>query len=183
MKIGRLLSIATSLLIILTLFAGCRQEATLKIAASDENVQSKNLFDLKLYSDKQIYKVDEKISIWATIEYTGDSSEIKIWHGEPYLVFSITDGKDFNLEGVVLDILKSTTLKKGTIYRHGFIKSGGYSADDPNAGFWKKFFEEKDLYLPEGEYTIKVSSAFSLTQDVLESEYHKSAEIKIKVKS
>jgi len=66
------------------------------------------LFELKVYSDKQVYKTRDKIKIWATLEYIGDKSEIKIWHGEPYIIYSITNGKDFNLDGLRHMILKST---------------------------------------------------------------------------
>jgi hypothetical protein len=180
-KIAKLLSLITSFLMVLSLLAGCQQKPALKVTDAGEEVPDKKMFDLKLYSDKQTYKPDEKINIWATLEYIGDTDEIKIWSGDPYLVYSITDGKDFNLDTIVSDILKSTTLKKGIVYRDNYIKSGGYSTDAPDADFWKKFFEEKDLYLPEGEYTIKVSCAFSLTQAVVGSEYHQSADMKINV--
>lgn len=151
--------------------------------ASSNNSSSTDgkLFGLKLYSDKQEYKPTEKINIWSTLEYTGDDIEIQIWHGDPCLIYTISDGKDFNLVGNVDEILKSTILQKGRIYKNYYEKSGGYAAEDPRAGFWKKFFAEKDLYLPPGEYEIKVSTAFSLNSEVAGSEYRQSAEIKIKV--
>ena len=139
------------------------------------------LFQLNLYSDKQTYKTNEKIKIWATFEYVGNSKNIKIWHSDPYISFTISDGKDFNIGGVFHDILASTVLEKGKLCKFDYVKSGGYSADDPKADYWKKYFEEKDLYLPKGEYSIKVSGAFSLTEDTERSKSNLIKELKIKV--
>lgn len=139
------------------------------------------IFKLDIYSDKKEYKATEKINIWSTLEYIGEDIEIQIWHGDPYLIYTISDGKDFNLQGGVDEILKSTILQKGRIYRNYYQKSGGYAAEDPRADFWKKFFAEKDLYLPPGEYTIKVSTGFSLKKNITGSEYTQSAMIKIRV--
>lgn len=72
--------------------------------------------------------------------------------------------KDFNTGGAFDEILATTELEKWQLYRFNYYKSGGFAAEDPKAEFWKKFYEEKDLYLPEGEYTVKVSTAFSLTR-------------------
>lgn len=136
---------------------------------STEKVQDYNeVFELNLFSDKEIYKTTDKIKIWATLKYVGSDSQIKIWHGDPYISFTITDGKDFNTGGFFHDILTSTVLIKDKLYTFDYAKSGGYSADDIDADFWEKFYKEKDLYLPEGEYRVKVSGAFSLHESMKE---------------
>lgn len=48
--------------------------------------------------------------------------------------------------------------------------------------FRKKFYTEKDLYLHESEYTVKVSTAFSLTEDPMKNGSSLSKEYKIVVK-
>jgi hypothetical protein len=141
------------------------------------------LFELNLYSDKHTYKTKDKIKIWATLKYIGNNSQVKVWHGDPYVSFSITDGKSFETGGVFLDILTSTILDKDKLYTFDYVKSGGYSEDDPNSAYLKKFYQEKDLYLPEGEYTIKVGGAFSLNQDTEKSKSNLIREIKIKVEN
>ena len=140
------------------------------------------LFELNLYSDKTTYQTTDKIKIWATLKYIGEDSQIKIWHGIPYISFFISDGKDFDIGGLIETILTSTELEKGKFYHFDYSKNGGFSADDPKAEFWKKFYAEKDLYLPEGEYTIKVATAFSLTEKSGENESSLSKEFKIVVK-
>ncbi len=137
------------------------------------------LFELNLYTDKQTYKTTDKIKIWATLKYIGNDNHIKIWHSNPYISFTITDGKKFETGGIFDDVLTSTILVKDKLYKYDYVKTGGYSEDDTNVDYWKKFYQEKDLYLPEGEYIIKVGGAFSLTEDIEQSNLID--EVKIKV--
>jgi len=154
----------------------CLSGCTVSISALDPEVSApeqpvnsvncaQNGFEMNLYSDKSVYKAMDIINIWATLQYVSDGDEITIWHGDPYMVFSITDGKDFNMDGMVEDILTSTVLEKDKLYHFDFHKSGGWSADDPNADFWDRFYQEKDLRLPVGEYTVTLRGAFSLSMD------------------
>ena len=151
-------------------------------AESTENVQDYNkLFELNLYSDKQKYKTTDKIKIWATLKYIGDNGQIRIWHVLPDISFSITDGKTFKTDEFFITISTSTVLVKGELYKFNYVKSGGYSADDPNADFWKKFYQEKNLHLPKGEYTVKVGGAFSIFEDTEKSYSNLVKEIKITI--
>jgi hypothetical protein len=151
---------------------------------STKNEQDYNkLFELNLYSDKQKYKTTDKIKIWATLKYIGQDSQIKIWHSNPYISFTITDGKKFNTGGFSDDILTTTILVKDKLYRFDYTKSGGFSADDSNADYWKKFYQEKDLHLPEGEYTVKVGGAFFLNENPQKSKSNLVKELKIKVEN
>lgn len=141
----------------------------------------KNGFEMNLFSNKEAYKSTETIQIWATLKYIGNDDIITIWHGDPYMVFSITDGKDFNSGGFVYTILTSTVLEKDETYRFDYKKSGGWSADDPSADFWENFYEEKDLILPVGEYTIAVRGDFSLSEEVVDSRSELLCELNITV--
>lgn len=147
-----------------------------------QNEQDYNkLFELNLYSDKSTYKTTDKIKIWATLKYIGSENQITIWHGNPYISFTITDGKNFNTGGIFDDILTSTTLEKDKLYKFDYVKSGGYSADDVDADYWGNFYKEKDLYLPKGDYIIGTGGAFSLIQDTEKSKSNLVKELKIKV--
>lgn len=181
-----------SLLTIFVLMTGCKSEDVVTVAEPENTVQGleeqektvqdyNKLFELKLYSDKEIYKTTDKIKIWATLKYIGNHNQIKIWHGDPYISFYISDGKEFDIGGIVHTILTSTMLEKDKLYTFDYSKNGGYSEDDPKADFWKEFYSEKDLYLPEGEYSVRVGGAFSLTEDTEKSKSNLSEELKIKV--
>ena len=140
-----------------------------------------NGFEMRLYSDRAVYKTTDAIKVWATLQYVGDGDTVTIWHGEPYMVFSITDGKNFNSGGSILTVLTSTVLKQGKLYRFDYQKSGGWDAGGPDAAFWENFYREKELRLPAGEYTISVDGWFSLTDAVIGSESGLRCELKILV--
>ena len=178
-----------ALLIFGAIFVGCNRVSP-PAASSSTGEQgessascTENGFEMRLYSDKQVYKSAETIKIWATLAYVGDDDTVTIWHGDPYMRFSITDGGDFNADGVSHTILTSTVLKKGELYRFDYEKSGGWSADDPDAAFWEAFYQEEDLYLPAGEYTITVRGAFSLDENVADSQSGLLCELRIKVEA
>ena len=165
--------------------AGCGTTGPAEDPGSEIDLNSAecraNGFEMALFSDNTVYKTTDIIQIWATLAYTGPEDTVTIWHGIPYISFSITDGKDFNVEGLTLTVLASTVLNKGEVYRHDYEKSGGYGEDDPDADFWRAFYAEKDLILPPGAYTISAGGAFSLTETVTDSPSGLLCELKINV--
>jgi hypothetical protein len=122
-----------------------------------------DVFEMNLFSDKEVYKTTDTIQIWATLEYTGNNDTIKIWHGIPYMSFVITDGKNFTTGGMSQTILTSSILEKGEIYYFDYKKSGAWDPANPDASFWENFYNEKDLFLPAGEYTVILKGDFYLT--------------------
>lgn len=146
------------------------------------NTCTANDFVLKLFADKASYTTDEPIQIRATLEYVGEKDTFTIWHGIPYISFSLTDGADFNVDGMILTVLTSTELNRGEVYEFDYVKSGGFSADDPNAEFWENFYQEEDLKLPVGIYTVTVRGAFSLSEDVVNDDSGLSCQLQIEVK-
>ena len=127
--------------------------------ASDEN------FLVKTYIKKLQFKESEEIDIYSTIEYIGEKDKIEIWSGEPYLHHMIYKNGAVFTGGFTLNMLKKTELKKGEIYTILFSKSGGFSEDDPDADFWRDFYSEKTLKLPEGEYTFSAITSFTLDKE------------------
>ena len=146
---------------------------------------SYNDFIMTLNSDRHTYSTADVISIWGTLAYVGDYDRIEIWHGCPFMIFSISGGDELDfgmaLGGAVSEILVSSVLERGIVYHFVYQKSGGWSADDPNAAFWEAFFSEADLLLPVGEYVITLSGGFSLSEQVLGSESGLRAELNIRV--
>jgi hypothetical protein len=135
---------------------------------------------MNLFTDKAVYKTTDAIHIWATLEYIGKGDTIQIWHGIPYMDFFITDGKEFNLSSISLSVLTSSILEKGEVYHFDYGKSGAWDPNGPDAGFWENFYNEKDLFLPAGEYTITLKSQFYLSEN-LEGDSGLKCELKIEV--
>jgi len=134
-----------------------------------------NDFIMTLNSDKNSYSTTDVINIWGTLEYIGDKDEVTIFHGCPFMHFSISGGFDeYDFDSALgafqADVLVSSTLEKGKVYHFDYVKSGGWDGDSPDAAFWKNFFSEEDLLLPKGEYTITLTGAFGFTENVVESD-------------
>ena len=142
---------------------------------------TKNDFRLKLYADNSVYNTDDTIQLWATLEYVGNQDAITIWHGDPYIVFSITDGADFNSTGNVYNILTSTELKKGELYHFDYVKSGIWDTNGLDTDFWENFYQEEDLKFPAGTYTVSVDGDFYLSEDIPSAEKGPSCELQITV--
>jgi hypothetical protein len=150
-------------------FASCASIPEQATTLAPVQTDYRENFELYLYTDKQTYTQSDKIHIWSTLQYTGSEDSIQIWHSIPYIVFKITDGKEFTICTPTQDYRKTTILKKNQLYTFEYVKSGAYDNDSPSAPFWRSFFAEKDLHLPAGEYTITVQGNFSVSQDLLES--------------
>ena len=123
-----------------------------------------NDFIMTLNSDRHVYSTEDVITIWGTIEYTGDGDTVEIWHGCPIMSFHISGGGygftvDDHLGGVVLQIQMSSTLERGRVYHFMYRKSGLFTPGEP---FWEDFFAQEDFRLPAGEYRINLRGEFSL---------------------
>lgn len=171
------------ILIAVLILAGCslseadqevKDMEPLVFTARDEN------FQVKTYINKLEFEENEEIKVYSTIEYIGENDDISIWSGDPYFHHLIHNGQEYINEGVVLDILKETVLKKGEIYTIPFAKSGGFDQNDPDAEFWEQYFSEKELKLPGGDYSFMPVTDFSLGMDQKEKVTLKT-EFKVKV--
>ncbi len=129
-------------------------------------------FEMKLNITKTKFKVGEPIVYSASLTYIGNSEWILIWGGHTYILFFVTDGRKIKMDGANTAELTATKLNRGETHDFPFFKSGGYSSNDPYAGFWKKFYAEKDLLLPAGTYLITAICGFSLTEKVVDSHYN-----------
>lgn len=120
-------------------------------------------FELKLYADKTNYTTSEPIQIWATFKYTGGDKVITIGHAMDYLGFSIfqADGP-LAFMGAMPTPYLTSTINRDVVYRKDYIKSIGYSSNDPYADVYRKFLEGDEVYLPPGIYKVTAEAHFDL---------------------
>lgn len=166
-------------------FTACGEKAKEKEKETPSSIAvstKDELFELKMYIDKDTYAHDEIVNCYATIEYIGEEDSISVYSSDPLVGFSLKDDKYFDGGYNVNDVLMTTTFEKGKLVRFDFAKSGGWTDDDPNADFYKKFFSEKELILPTGTYEISATIACSFNiNDVLNSQYKNSVSAYITV--
>jgi hypothetical protein len=124
-------------------------------------------FALNLFTDKSVYKTTDIINIWANFEFFGGGTDtLKIFHGDPYLSFTVYDGETYWSSGMIIDVMMSTVIEKGAVYRFDHVKSGGWSASAPDADFWREFFTgSPDFRLPAGEYFVQAYAEFSTSDE------------------
>jgi hypothetical protein len=149
---------------LLCLTAGCHADVSAGSNAVQASQASDGNFIFTLYTDKNTYDRNDQIKIWATLAYIGENEQATVWHDIPCVNFRISDGKKFDADGVFELVFTSTVFEKGKFYTFNYVKSGGYDADAPDAAFWKRFYDQKELVLPKGVYSITAVGSFSLAQ-------------------
>ncbi len=151
-------------------------EYKVELSSKDE------LFELKLYLDKDTYTKDEVINCYATLEYIGDEESITVYSGKPLVGFSLKDIKYFDGLILYLELLMPTTLTKGEVIRYDYVKSGGWEEDEADADFYREFYAAKELKLPVGTYEVTVALNCSFdSKDVLNSNYNNKVSASITV--
>lgn len=139
-------------------------------------------FEIKLYTDKQDYKEGEPVTCYATVEYVGEGDSVTIYSSDPLVGFGLKDDKYFDGKYVVDDVLITTQFNKGEPVTYEFVKSGSWSSDDKNAEFYERFYNEKQLILPPGDYVITAAiNGFFDKDDYEGSKYSLSANVNIRV--
>ncbi len=137
---------------LLLLAAGC---GTLLLGEKTD-INSDGVFEIRIETDKAAYTADEAIACHATVKYVGGAESITIYSSDPLVGFGVTGGR-FDGTYAVNDVLKSTTFKKGEPVRFDFIKTGGFAAEDDDAAFWERWFDEPAFLLPAGQYEISAT--------------------------
>ncbi|MBM7564919.1 hypothetical protein [Paenibacillus sacheonensis] len=123
-------------------------------------------FELELNMERTTYKKGEPIEASASVTYVGDQPNITVYGAKSFLVFTIHDGKDFNMDGASTAERAPTEFIQGRTITEPFAKSGGYGEDDPDADYWRAFYNEKELILPPGRYVLEAIVSFDLSEEV-----------------
>lgn len=120
-------------------------------------------FTLTITTDNSVYAADEEITCEALLTYTG-SEETTVYSSSPLVAFGIEGGL-FDGGFAREDMLMSTAFAPGEEKVLPFQKSGGWSADDPNADYFEAFYADSALVLPPGEYTLSAVMEYSTDEN------------------
>ena len=117
-------------------------------------------FRLALAVASDTFDAGQPIGIDATLTYEGPAERATVWASGSGVV-------SFGLRQLDGDLGMGAAMT-GDCAVHEFVrmdpvaipytKSGGYSADDPNAGFYRAFFADQILRLPAGTWRITANA-------------------------
>ncbi len=83
------------------LFVGCSSsEKNIITNQAPFSINEDEMFRFALYIDRVVYREDEEIDFYTSFEYVGKNKEISIRHGDPLVIYTITDDMNFNTRGI-----------------------------------------------------------------------------------
>ncbi|GLX69021.1 hypothetical protein [Paenibacillus glycanilyticus] len=124
-------------------------------------------FVYRLVSDKKAYESDEKVNLYAELEYVGDQDEIQIAHSaSPFYFPMIEETRGYEIGYMMNEPFIVTTLKKGVPLKEFYRGGGGYDeTQDPKeyVDFMKAFTEaSRKGTMPSGEYVVSGMADFMI---------------------
>lgn len=119
-------------------------------------------FIYRIVSENKEYADNEKIKIYAELEYVGNEDQVTIYHAASPFYFDIEEKtRSYDIGYIMNQPLVKTTIVKGKPLREEYIVgNGGYSGDDPKeyVDFMKTIMETKRL--PYGYYILNGRADF-----------------------
>jgi hypothetical protein len=112
--------------------------------------------DLELHLPKDRFDADEVIAIDSTLMWTGPGPKQSVWHGDPGpVVYALAqvDGR-LVLGAAVNTVCASTELTRGVPLAQPYVKSLGWSDDDPDAALYRAFAADPLLHLSPGRWRV-----------------------------
>ncbi len=119
-------------------------------------------FIYRIVSKKQEYENNEKVKIYAELEYVGNDDQVTIYHAASPFYFNLKERtRNYDIGYGMNQPLVKTTIVKGKPLREEYIVgSGSYSGEDPKeyVDFIKSIVDTKRL--PHGYYILNGSADF-----------------------
>ena len=109
-----------------------------------------------LHVPKNRFDANEVVEIGGTLTWTGPAPTASVWHGDPGpIVYSLAqvDGR-LEMGGAVATVCISTELERGVPLQQPYVKSVGWSNDDPDAALYRAFAADPNLHLPRGRWRV-----------------------------
>ncbi len=122
------------------------------------NVAVADGFTLAVTVDEPIVPAGDPIVVEASLAFTGPGDATLSGSGGGPVAFSVTRPSDGLTSGepAWTDDCVPVEFPAGEAKRYPFQKSGGFSGDEPNAGFLREYFSQPELILPVGRWRVDV---------------------------
>jgi hypothetical protein len=119
---------------------------------------------LTIGSPQSRWSVGDAIVVEAELRYLGPAEGTEYFgSGSGPLAFDLEEiGGTRRLAGAYTLDCRTHEIRPDTPLVVPYAKSGGFSAEDPNAAFYTEFLEDPLLHLPSGEWELGVSANLSM---------------------
>jgi len=119
-------------------------------------------FRLAINAGRATYQAGEPIEMEAALTYGGPEPEVRVWgSGSGVVHFAIEQvNGPLAMGPAATDDCVPHQMLRGQPTAVPFTKSGGFSADDPDADFWRDFFTDPQLRLPAGQWRVIAKASF-----------------------
>lgn len=115
-------------------------------------------FTLRLRLADDVVDAGQPIDLAATLTWEGPAADVTVWGsggGPVSFTLKQLDG-ELEMEAVQTADCSPTVIPRGAPLVVPYRKSGGWTADDPNADFYRTFFADPVLRLPAGSWQTTV---------------------------
>jgi hypothetical protein len=131
-------------------------------AGAVEGNDAEPWFKLRIRAGPGVYRAGEPIQVWAWLTYTGPKPQEKLVASGSGLVQFSWEQQDGQRrqDGAGTADCAPYSIDRTQVLAVPFAKSGGFSGDDPDAGFWRQYFQDPVLRLPAGRYRIHALTNF-----------------------
>lgn len=118
-------------------------------------------FRLVLRVGSDVYDAGAPIDVGATLTWTGPADRATVWGSGSGVVSFVLQQLDGPLAvgGLMTADCGPHEFERLVPVPIPFTKSGGFSADDPNAGFYRAFLADPVLRLPAGTWRIGATAS------------------------
>lgn len=151
----------------LMLLVACSSPAGPSAGARDgpaSGSDSDGTFTLEIRVEDGAVAGEEPIVVEATLGHAGADDIVLAGSGSGVVFFTVTRLEDGLTSGppAIQGDCAQHVFEAGQTQVVGFSKSGGFSADDPNAAFMRAYLADPDLRLPAGTWRIEATTTASV---------------------
>jgi hypothetical protein len=154
---------------------------------SDGDVVSASVVDgdyqLTISAPKATWGTDEAIEVEATLKYLGADESVELWgSGGGLIGFGLDEvAGNYDMSPAFNADCAMHTISASEPITSPFVKSGGYSPDDPGAAYWEAFFADPELHLSQGEWVVSASASFDAGETCTANPTYMAVEINLTV--
>lgn len=149
----------TVAVLVAALIAGCGSPSVpgLNLDGTAQDAE----FGLRIHADKAEYRTGDAIAIDAWLSYLGQGPDVVVFGPSGLVGFGVKqlDGR-LHMEPASDLVCARQVIERATALRAPFAKSGGFTAEDPDAALWRAYFADPALHLPAGHWQITASAEF-----------------------